>query len=186
MSATNPSARRQWAWTVTTTLAGIAIVLGLLWWVGLAFMPVRSGSMQPTFYPGDAVIGVSPRLVSPRVGDVVVAHPIQGDQQLPPIAHRIIESTPQGFRTQGDANPNPDAWFVRPADISHTVVAAAPLRFLRSPIAVAIAVGLVALVLLWPRRPKDAVPAGQGQPWRAPEQQRGYSPRHSREPVRTR
>ncbi len=178
--------RGHWAWTVVTTLVGIAIVLGVLWWSGMALMPVRSGSMRPTFYPGDAVIGVSPRLVTPKVGDVVVAHPHQGDQQLPPIAHRIIESTPEGFRTQGDANPYADAWIVRPGDISHTVVASAPLRFLRSPIAVAVAVGLVALVLLWPRRRKEAEPTQQEQPWRTAPRRPGYAPRHSREPARSR
>ena len=136
---------------------GWLIALGLAWFVfvfaGLRFFPVLTGSMVPTFDPGDLVVVVSPNIVEPAVGKVVVATPyfaVEGDQ-LPPIAHRIIGTQPGGWKTQGDANPEPDGWIVRDQDISSVVVASIPMNFAKDPRWIAAIVGFGALVWLWPR-----------------------------------
>lgn len=136
---------------IATTAVAVVAIIATLWFTGFAIMPVRSSSMEPTARPGDAVIGISTRLAPPAVGDIVVAEPQIGDAQVPPTAHRIIGATDGGWRTQGDNNPNADGWTVKPDDITHTAVAVAPLRFLRNPLLVGIAAGVVALVALWPR-----------------------------------
>lgn len=139
------------------TLGGWLIFLGLGWlvfvFVGLRFFPVLTGSMVPAFDPGDLVVTVSPRIVAPEIGRVVVATPFfaEGGDQLPPIAHRIIDTQEGGWKTQGDANPEPDGWIVRDQDISRVVVASIPMDFAQDPRWIAAIVGFGALVWLWPR-----------------------------------
>lgn len=136
---------------------GWLIFFGLAWFtlvfLGLRVYPVLTGSMVPSFGPGDLVITVSPRIVAPEVGKVVVAEPYftEGGEQLPPIAHRIIGTQSGGWRTQGDANPEPDGWTVRAQDIRRVVIASVPMDFARDPRWIAGLVGFAALVWLWPR-----------------------------------
>ncbi len=73
-------------------------------------LTVLSGSMEPTYDPGDVVIV---REVDPdelKVGDVITFQPVSDDPQL--TTHRIIEiaygSEGQSFVTQGDNNGAPD------------------------------------------------------------------------------
>lgn len=137
------------------------IFLGMGWFVliflGLRFFPVLTGSMVPTFDPGDLIVVVNPRIVEPDIGKVVVARPFftEGGDQLPPIAHRIIDTQPGGWKTQGDANPNPDGWTVRDQDISSVVVTSIPMGFASDPRWIAAIVGFAALVWLWPRGSVD-------------------------------
>ena len=86
------------------------------------------------------------------VGKVVVAQPefAPGSDKLPAIAHRIISSQPGGWLTQGDANPEPDGWVVRPQDISRVSILVIPTAKIRSPYTVAILIGLMVLYFLWP------------------------------------
>ena len=153
--------RRRPRWL--STVGWLAIVVGAYWLIsgvlGFALLPVRTGSMVPAIYPADVVIGVSPQINSPGIGDVVVAEPYftEGGEKLPPIAHRIIGTQQGGWETQGDANPNPDGWIVRDADITHTVVATLPMRHSRDPRVIAGIVGIAALVVLWPRNSRPSV-----------------------------
>lgn len=136
---------------------GWLIFLGVGWFVfvfvGLRAFPVLTGSMVPAFDPGDLVITVSPRVVAPEVGRVVVAEPYftEGGDRLPPIAHRIIGTQEGGWKTQGDANPEPDGWTVRDQDITSVVVTSVPMDFAGDPRWIAALVGFGALVWLWPR-----------------------------------
>lgn len=171
-SAPHPSAhqpqRSRWRrWlrsfgTFAIILGGALLIAGYL---GLAFLPVRTGSMVPAFYPADMVIGVSPQVKKPGIGDVVVAEPYftEGGDKLPAIAHRIIDTQRGGWETQGDANPNPDGWIVRDEDISHVVVGSIPMRYAKDPRIIAAIVGVSALVMLWPRGDKNP-PSGSFQP----------------------
>lgn len=130
----------------------IALVLFLWFVVGLALLPVKTGSMAPGIKPGDLIVAVKPWLSPPKVGEIVVAQPefAPGSEKLPAIAHRIINTQPGGWLTKGDANPEPDGWVVRPQDISRVSVLVIPTAKIRSPYTVAILIGLMVLYFLWP------------------------------------
>ena len=64
--------------------------------------------------------------------------------------HRVIEKNGEGFRTKGDANREPDAFFVRREEIRGVCIAAFPqgqriFAFLRSP--AFLILGLLLLIL---------------------------------------
>lgn len=84
---------------------------------GYAFAVVPTGSMAgdnpDSFDAGDAVIVYQSPYEALSVGDVIVYLATDG-QTL--IIHRIIEQTPLGFITQGDANLTPDTQLVTKAD----------------------------------------------------------------------
>lgn len=100
-----------------STLAGASSVLllaVLALAIALAVVPrvlggealtVLTGSMQPTYSPGDVVVSVPQD--SYAVGDVVTFQPVSGDPTL--ITHRIVAvqlGGPEGtsYVTRGDAN----------------------------------------------------------------------------------
>lgn len=82
---------------------------------------VLSGSMQPTIAAGDVVVVDSVDADSIQEGDVITFEPPSGHQLegAERITHRVIEVVEQEdgtyFRTQGDANEEPDQALV-PAD----------------------------------------------------------------------
>ncbi|HEY3344363.1 MAG TPA: signal peptidase I [Anaerolineaceae bacterium] len=84
----------------------ILLVLVLLCQTGILpfrFMYVRSGSMVPTFYPGDlAVVSVIEN--SPVHAGDVIFFKILGE----PVLHRAISIENGLITTQGDANNTPD------------------------------------------------------------------------------
>src|SRR3954451_10569388 len=92
----------------------LVTVLGLIgaWHLlHLSVSPVLTGSMAPTFRPGDVVVTQPVPTRSLRVGEVVVVVP-PGEQSA--FAHRIIAISGPAehptIRTQGDANTSPDRW----------------------------------------------------------------------------
>lgn len=71
--------------------------------LGGAALTVLSGSMEPTYAPGDLVISVPQD--SYREGDVVTFQPVPGDPTL--ITHRVVAvhyGNEISFTTRGDAN----------------------------------------------------------------------------------
>ncbi|MGC5617007.1 signal peptidase I [Georgenia sp. Z1491] len=83
--------------------AAAFIVPRFMGWVPLTIL---SGSMEPTYSPGDVVV-VDPDYADPVIGDVVTVQPVSGDPTL--VTHRIIGVTvgndgALGVTTQGDAN----------------------------------------------------------------------------------
>jgi signal peptidase I len=105
-----------WVWAQRVLLA-LALILflaiGLLPRLGL-YRPVTvlSGSMRPTFSPGDMVI-VTPEPVSAvRVGQVISYQVPVGIRQVE--THRVVRILQGGahptVQTQGDANNWPDPW----------------------------------------------------------------------------
>lgn len=69
---------------------------------------VETGSMEPTIETGDGFVAVPSELTDdPEPGDVIVfeAEEIQSGGLT---THRVVEETPQGYVTRGDANPFTD------------------------------------------------------------------------------
>jgi signal peptidase len=76
---------------------------------------ILTGSMEPTFAPGDVVVSTKLPARDMRVGDVVTFHaPVDG---APLVTHRITKVVQRGahpvIRTKGDANPSADPWAAR-------------------------------------------------------------------------
>jgi signal peptidase I len=111
--------RRGWVWFQRALLGGALVVLlliGLLPRLGL-YRPVTvlSGSMRPTFSPGDVVIVVPEPVSAVRVGQVISYHVPTGIHQVE--THRIVRILQGGphpiVQTRGDANNWPDPWTAR-------------------------------------------------------------------------
>lgn len=133
----------------------IAIGLGI-WFSGLMVSVVKTGSMRPGIQPGDLVVSISSKIVKPEMGSIVVAEPVVAGSKLPAIAHRVIAINPDGtYITQGDYNPEPDAWRDRPEDITSVVLFKVPMGWSRSPVTIAAGMGLLALIFVWPKGKKD-------------------------------
>ena len=115
-----------------TTLAW-SVILGVLGLVGLAVVVPRlagatpyvvlTGSMRPGMPPGTLVVvrPVSPDRIG--VGAVVTYQLRSGEPTV--VTHRVVAQGTDSvgrivFRTQGDANPVPDAGWVRPVQIRGT------------------------------------------------------------------
>ena len=93
--------------------AVLIVIVAAMHFTGLSLAAVRTGSMRPGIQPGDAVIGISPTLVAPAVGDIIVAAPKQGDVNIPdrPPDHQPDQA---GWHTKGDFNNYDDSWTVHP------------------------------------------------------------------------
>jgi signal peptidase len=111
---------------------------------------VRTASMTPAIRAGDAILA-RPVSHRPRVGDVVV-YEAQGQV----VTHRVVEVTPEGVVTKGDANEAADPWVVMPSQIRGRMVMRLPyvgwvLAFLRHPVGwvLLVVVPAVAFVLLY-------------------------------------
>ncbi|AGB38183.1 signal peptidase I [Natronococcus occultus] len=89
-------------------LAVAVLVLGQLLGQPILLGYVATGSMEPTMDAGDGFVAVPSAVAgSPEEGDVVVfdAEELHGGELT---THRIVEDTPEGYVTAGDANPFTD------------------------------------------------------------------------------
>lgn len=97
------------------------LAVGLLMLFGLAILPqlglyrpvtVLSGSMRPTYSPGDMIIDVPEPVSAVRVGQIISYQVPTGIHQVE--SHRVIKILSGGthpvVQTQGDANNWPDPW----------------------------------------------------------------------------
>jgi len=100
-------------------LALIFLILALNKFIPLVII---SGSMSPTFNVGDIVFVHAIGGSDIRVGDIV-AYVMEGKQI---VVHRVIYIGPEGIRTKGDANPDPDPFIVNYREILGKVVLAIP------------------------------------------------------------
>jgi signal peptidase len=111
--------RRGWIWLQRALLGGALVLL-----LALAVFPrfglyrpvtVLSGSMRPTFSPGDMVLVAPEPISSVRVGQVISYRVPVGAHQVE--THRVIRILHGGthpvIQTQGDANNWPDPWTAR-------------------------------------------------------------------------
>lgn len=104
-------------WVVTTFMLGLlalGVLIGLLPALhGGKPLTILSGSMEPTFYPGDiAVVYKADSFDQVKVGDVITFMPRPDDPTL--VTHRLVSWTTdsEGVKmavTQGDANNSADS-----------------------------------------------------------------------------
>ena len=90
----------------------VLLVIGILPRTGwYRTMTVLTGSMRPTFAPGDVVVARPTAADSVQVGDVLVYRVPVGARQVE--SHRIVQilgHKPLIVRTRGDANNAADPW----------------------------------------------------------------------------
>ncbi len=91
----------------------LLLFVGLLPHTGLyRTMTVLSGSMTPTFAPGDLVIAQQKPAFDVQTGDIVVYSIPIGDHHIE--SHRIVQIVSRSpdlvVRTKGDANATADPW----------------------------------------------------------------------------
>jgi signal peptidase I len=101
------------AFVTALTLAMVASALAIFVF-HLSIRPVLTGSMEPTFGPGWAIVTQPVATTNLRTGEIIVFRP-PGETTI--FAHRIVSiSGPAGHpvvRTRGDANPTEDPWHAR-------------------------------------------------------------------------
>jgi len=149
-------------WTLAGLVIGIAIALSFArFGLHMTASSVLTGSMRPSFAPGDAVITRPTAVTSVHPGMVILATP---EGSTTPYAHRVIGVKRDGGRvlvqTQGDANQGPDAWqdvYAPTARVSVVVSSVPKLGFVletihgrttqRAVVPVGIAGGLLTFVM---------------------------------------
>ncbi|MGZ4697335.1 MAG: signal peptidase I [Oryzihumus sp.] len=150
MRAPSPSARmlrRALTWlrrglTTVAVVAAAATVLGLglLQHSGRQLLIVTSGSMVPTFSPGDVVIIEQHPVAQLRAGMVITFQAPGSTGELTSHRIRSVEHLPEGvfFRTKGDANRAPDPNLAPAANVRGVMTGTVPyvgrwLAFYQSP-----------------------------------------------------
>lgn len=118
--------------------------------LGFSPMIVTTGSMEPTLPAGSMIVAHAQ--ADYAVGDIVSFR--QGNAV---VTHRIVEETPQGYRTAGDANNTPDRDAVPPSAVLGRVVvclpwAGAALSFLQGPIGVLLLAAAGAVLIFLPQK----------------------------------
>ncbi len=95
-----------------TLVAGLVlIILGQLGFLPFRLMYIRSGSMTPTYQPGDLAFLYTGQDIHVNQGDVILFQ-MGGD----PVIHRAIAIENGWITTQGDANIAPDPEKIAQAD----------------------------------------------------------------------
>ena len=161
---------------LTVLLLSIATAMAVAWHEGYRAYVVRTGSMVPTFRPGDAVLD-RPASAGYAVGDPVTV--AIGPDVL--VTHRLTRIDTYGLlHTKGDANPSADAWQLPSNRVRGVVSRVLPdagyfMVFLQQRTGVAsVMTSALAIVLLW----SLCFPSEQPEPApersvRVPRQRRG-------------
>jgi signal peptidase I len=127
---------------------------------------VTSGSMAPTFRPGDAVISAPVDVSALRAGQVVT---FGATAKQAPTTHRIVsvESRSDGLwlQTRGDANPINDPNLIAASTVSGVIVGHIPfagrwLAFYQSPMGKVILL-IVPLMLVCVGQVRSMLPASR-------------------------
>ncbi len=154
----------------------VALISGaVLWTQGYRVYVVHTGSMVPTYRPGDVVID-RPAQHHYRAGQVITFRHSADTTDV--VTHRITDVTPAGLiHTKGDANRTADVWDIRPNQVRGTVAMKVTdlgylLVFLSQPAgAASLGLSVLALVLLWtlffpaePERTDDYERTGAASP----------------------
>lgn len=118
------SLRLLWAWL---QIAGGAVAaLAICWLLAqsafhLRLLDVQTGSMVPSFRPGDAL--VMQRVSTAKIGDVVSYRSPRNSNEL--VTHRVVKTSAGNFQTKGDALTAPDP-AVRSSLLAGKVIAVLP------------------------------------------------------------
>ncbi|MHA7263998.1 signal peptidase I [Arthrobacter sp. TMN-37] len=161
---------------VTMVCLVVGVVAPLL---HIGFSPVLTGSMRPTYAPGDLLISAPQDVTDLRPGQIVVFIP---PGESVPFSHRItaVAGTPAQpvLTTKGDANPAPDHWRATleqaqvPVVVASVPAAGTVLLWIQNPVQRALLTAALGLMVtgaavLWilreptasPGRARSAVPA---------------------------
>jgi signal peptidase I len=128
-----PTWRRSWAALVLATVSRIALgALGLLLaasvlpvLVGWQSSVVMSGSMEPTFSPGDVAVVRPVQTAELQPGAVLLVDDpdVPGRLRL----HRLVAVEAAGLQLKGDANPTADTSLVDPSTVHGVVTLGLPV-----------------------------------------------------------
>ncbi len=145
--------RRAGLAAVLLLLAGL-VALGVTFWQqGYRIYVVHTGSMEPTYRPGDLVIDKAVHGPVHR-GEVITFR--HSDVTTDVVTHRVVGLSSAGqISTKGDANRSADSWLIRPDQVQGRV--AYRLHglgyfavYLRQPAGIAsLATALFAIAALW-------------------------------------
>ena len=149
MSTASRTASRVVSWLLLLGVVTAGIVLiAVPKAAGARPLTVLSGSMAPTYEPGDVVVVRPTRARDLEVGDVITFQPVSDDPRL--TTHRVVAvsygSTGVRYVTQGDANDTPDLEPVTPSQVKGEVWYAVPLV---GYVSVWIATGWLGVVVHW-------------------------------------
>jgi signal peptidase I len=147
------------AWRRRLLMAALAlpviavIGVGLVGWSqGYRLYVVHTGSMDPTYRPGDVVLD-APAAAGYRPGQVITFRHSALTTDV--VTHRVVAVRAAGITTKGDANATPDAWTIRPAQVQGRTVGAVPrlgylVVYLQQPQGVlSILTAAASIMLLW-------------------------------------
>lgn len=143
---------RHLAAALAVSIVGIALCTTVVaWHEGYRAYVVRTGSMMPTFHPGDAVID-RPAEHGYDVGEPITFEIAPGSL----VTHRLRSVDPRGgLHTKGDANKKADVWTISPEQVHGVVARGLPkmgyvLVFLRQKTGIAgVMTSALSLFLLW-------------------------------------
>ena len=149
MRAAREVAGKAASWLIlAAVVAGGVALIAVPKATGAKPLTVLSGSMVPTYDPGDVVVVQPTEARELEVGDVITFQPVSDDPKL--TTHRVVEVTygSEGIRyvTQGDANGARDPEPVSPAQVQGEVWYAVPLV---GYVSVWMATGLLGDVVQW-------------------------------------
>lgn len=109
--------------TLAVSLGAVLLLLLVRPLLGVGISPVLTGSMRPTYGPGDVILTRSVPTSTLHPGMIAVFTP---PGESTPFAHRLVSVTGDparpDVRTRGDANPTVDSWKVQLVAPSTTVV----------------------------------------------------------------
>jgi signal peptidase len=110
---------------VLIVIAGIFLVFyrPSFLWGDTYYLPVLSGSMEPTIPVGGVVVIQQTDPATLHVGDIICFK--LSDSQLW-VTHRIVNITDEGFITKGDANNVADRWVVERENVVGKVLFTIP------------------------------------------------------------
>jgi signal peptidase I len=139
--------------TIAFLILAMLISGAVVWTQGYRVYVIHTGSMSPTYRPGDVVVD-RPAQHQYRAGEVITFR--HSNQATDVVTHRITDITPAGLiHTKGDANRTEDVWDIRPDQVRGSVSMKIThlgylLVFLHQPSgAASLSLTVLALVLLW-------------------------------------
>jgi len=141
----------RWPWPICVVACAVLLMIVFYggWMIsGGQVYTMTTASMSPVTPVGSLLLDRRPP-ANLRVGDTITFHP--NTEQASTYSHRIVQVLPNGrYRTQGWANPQPDAWVVSRHQIVGQVVAQVwGLGWLFKALPF-LAVGLLLFAILYP------------------------------------
>lgn len=122
-----------------------------------SYIIVLGDSMEPTIPVGSLVVA-KPLGNSYREGDIIAFRTPYGDAVMIHRVHEVVydsDGNLMGYRTKGDAYPNPDGWTIEPDMVLGRMLVAIPYLgytaiFLRNPVGLALVLILSFFVIVTP------------------------------------